>query len=344
MTIKRKSIGYYVSRGKCNKAYKLQNPKTKKYSGNRVNSSNRKLRKGTHVFKTKELCIKFLKRMLKKVVKKVDKKVDKKVVNKNKSKINKFGADKRSRSSSDDDDDEDEEYDPRTGAGPSRHRSRYEPEIRVPERGVYSGTNNEGFYLIDEDTIEEQINIILNDPSAREGDIIITTPSNQEGQEKWILTSNVTQSPSDITASHLPLYARRVDLDYGSAYLDYDDDGEFTFGKRHIINYYYKGYKVQKDKSGKRFIRKNYKKIYLPKGVRTSKDKNPKDKNLKKNKSKSNKFGSRLEYNPKFVQLSKTLNRNNVTQKRLCDYCISQMTSEQLIALANSLNNDKKKS
>jgi hypothetical protein len=89
----KKKIGYYVSRGKCVKAYKLQNPKTKKYTGKRVSESGRKLKEGTRVFKTKALCMKYIAKKQKikaKPVKRQSKKVGKK------SRMNKFG-DKRKR-------------------------------------------------------------------------------------------------------------------------------------------------------------------------------------------------------------------------------------------------------
>ena len=86
MVVKRKTIGYYISRDKCVKAFKLQNPKTKKYSGKRVSESGRKLKEGTRVFKTKALCKEYLNKKQRSKTKKVDKKVVK-----NKSKMNKFG-------------------------------------------------------------------------------------------------------------------------------------------------------------------------------------------------------------------------------------------------------------
>ena len=92
----KKKIGYYVSRGKCVKAYKLQNPKTKKYTGKRVSESGRKLKEATRVFKTKALCMKYIAKKQKskaKPVKRQAKKVGKKVAKKvaKKSRMNKFG-------------------------------------------------------------------------------------------------------------------------------------------------------------------------------------------------------------------------------------------------------------
>jgi hypothetical protein len=89
----KKKIGYYVSRGKCVKAYKLQNPKTKKYTGKRVSESGRKLKEGTRVFKTKALCMKYIAKKEKSKAKKVSSKPVKKRAKKvaKKLRMNKFG-------------------------------------------------------------------------------------------------------------------------------------------------------------------------------------------------------------------------------------------------------------
>ena len=80
-----KHIGYYISKGKCLKAYVKLNKKTNKYSKKRVNYKGKSLKKGCKLYKTKSKCMKKLKSMKK--TKKQNKKTKKKV---NKKK-NKFG-------------------------------------------------------------------------------------------------------------------------------------------------------------------------------------------------------------------------------------------------------------
>ena len=66
-----KSIGYYISKGKCIKAYSL---KKKSRSGKivtkKVNYKKNPIKKGTKIFKTKKECVKVIKRKMKKMKKK----------------------------------------------------------------------------------------------------------------------------------------------------------------------------------------------------------------------------------------------------------------------------------
>jgi hypothetical protein len=60
--------GYFVKKGKCQKVYKVKkmNKKTGKTQTKKVDYKGKALKKGTKVFKTKALCMKYLKKMQKK--------------------------------------------------------------------------------------------------------------------------------------------------------------------------------------------------------------------------------------------------------------------------------------
>jgi len=61
-------IGYFVKKGNCLKAYKVKkmNKKTGRMQTTKVDYKGKTLKKGTKVFKTKALCMKYLKKMQKK--------------------------------------------------------------------------------------------------------------------------------------------------------------------------------------------------------------------------------------------------------------------------------------
>lgn len=84
-----KKIGYYISKGKCLKAYKMKkmNKRTKRMVTKRVNYRGKTLRKGIKVFKNKRNCEK----MLKKMMKKTQKKETKSKAKRTKAKRSKFG-------------------------------------------------------------------------------------------------------------------------------------------------------------------------------------------------------------------------------------------------------------
>lgn len=87
-----KKIGYYISKGKCLKAYKMKkmNKRTKRMATKRVNYRGKTLRKGIKVFKNKRDCEKMLKKMMKKTQKKVTKSKAKRT-KRTKAKRSKFG-------------------------------------------------------------------------------------------------------------------------------------------------------------------------------------------------------------------------------------------------------------
>ena len=87
-----KKIGYYISKGKCLKAYKMKkmNKRTKRMVTKRVNYRGKILKKGTKVFKNKRDCEKMLKKMMKKTQKKETKSKAKRSKAKH-SKRSKFG-------------------------------------------------------------------------------------------------------------------------------------------------------------------------------------------------------------------------------------------------------------
>jgi len=63
MAIKRKQIGYYISKGKCLKAYNIYSKETNKYSKKRRTGNGRKLSKNVKIFKKKSDCLKKIKNL-----------------------------------------------------------------------------------------------------------------------------------------------------------------------------------------------------------------------------------------------------------------------------------------
>ena len=88
-----KKIGYYISKGKCVKVYAL---KKKNRSGRlvtkKVNYRRKAIRKGTRVYKTKQLCLKELsKKMKRKTTKRTVKRTVKKSPNRKTKRKSRFG-------------------------------------------------------------------------------------------------------------------------------------------------------------------------------------------------------------------------------------------------------------
>ena len=93
MAVKRKLIGYYISGGKCLKAYNFYDKKKKRFLKQKKTATGRKILSKHKVYKKKSTCTKVLKKLKKKMEKR--KKASKRFIkelNKKTSKRNKFGA------------------------------------------------------------------------------------------------------------------------------------------------------------------------------------------------------------------------------------------------------------
>ena len=94
MAVKRKLIGYYISGGKCLKAYNFYDKKKKRFLKQKKTATGRKILSKHKVYKKKSTCTKVLKKLKKKMEKrkKASKKLKKlKKLKKKLLKKNKFG-------------------------------------------------------------------------------------------------------------------------------------------------------------------------------------------------------------------------------------------------------------
>ena len=91
MAVKRKLIGYYISGGKCLKAYNFYDKKKKRFLKQKKTATGRKILSKHKVYKKKSTCTKFLKKLKKKMEKR--KKASKKLkkLKKKTSNRNRFG-------------------------------------------------------------------------------------------------------------------------------------------------------------------------------------------------------------------------------------------------------------